>query len=179
MLTHARGHDAARLADSAPVRPGSCRRRFGPGIANWPSPAVVIDFTPAMADVWAVADLAISRSGASSCAELTACGIPSILIPYPFHKDMHQRANAKFWWTPGRRCWWTMRRIERKTPTNLRPVVESLLYDADSRRTMADAAQQARKTRRCEQLHRLDCTEMTGTEPMKRIGVDCRRHFRF
>src|SRR5579863_3996265 len=57
--------------------------------------AVVIDFTPAMADVWAVADLAISRSGASSCAELTACGIPSILFPYPFHKDLHQRANAQ------------------------------------------------------------------------------------
>src|SRR5207247_637739 len=58
-------------------------------------PARVIDFTPAMSDVWAVADLAVARSGASSCAELTARGIPSILFPYPFHKDMHQRANAK------------------------------------------------------------------------------------
>ena len=58
-------------------------------------PARVIDFTPNMADVWAVADLAVSRSGASSCAELTACGIASILLPYPYHKDLHQRANAK------------------------------------------------------------------------------------
>ncbi len=30
--------------------------------------AAVVDFTPEMADVWAVADLAISRAGASSCA---------------------------------------------------------------------------------------------------------------
>jgi len=56
--------------------------------------ARVIDFTPAMADVWSVADLAISRSGASSCAELTACGVPSILMPYPFHKDMHQHPRC-------------------------------------------------------------------------------------
>src|SRR5262245_8747959 len=49
--------------------------------------AAVIDFTPAMADVWAVADLTVSRSGASTCAELTACGVPSILMPYPYHRD--------------------------------------------------------------------------------------------
>lgn len=57
--------------------------------------ARVVDFTPAMADVWAVADLAISRAGASSCAELTACGVASVLMPYPYHRDMHQRVNAK------------------------------------------------------------------------------------
>ena len=54
-----------------------------------------VDFTPAMADVWAVSDLAVSRSGASSCAELTACGVPSVLMPYPYHRDMHQKVNAE------------------------------------------------------------------------------------
>ena len=47
--------------------------------------ARVIDFTPAMADVWAVADLCVSRSGASSCAELTACGVPSILMRHELY----------------------------------------------------------------------------------------------
>src|SRR5258705_4651016 len=60
-----------------------------------PPPIRVIDFTPEMADIWAAADLAIARSGASTCAELCACGLPSILMPYPFHKDLHQRANAR------------------------------------------------------------------------------------
>src|SRR6185312_10543136 len=104
------------------------------------TPAVIIDFTPAMADVWAVADLAISRSGASSCAELTACGVPSILLPYPFHKDMHQRANAKVLADAGAAVLLDDEKDRRKNAENLRPAIESLLYDAERRRLMSDAA---------------------------------------
>ncbi len=42
----------------------------------------------------AEAHLVICRSGASTIAELTAIGRPSILIPYPFAADDHQTANA-------------------------------------------------------------------------------------
>lgn len=38
--------------------------------------------------------LAITRAGASTCAELTVAGRPSILVPYPYAADDHQRANA-------------------------------------------------------------------------------------
>lgn len=55
----------------------------------------VIPFHNNMEDVLAVADLVISRSGASILAEISALGIPSILIPYPYHKDQHQLVNAK------------------------------------------------------------------------------------
>lgn len=103
-------------------------------------PAVVIDFTPAMADVWAVADLAISRSGASSCAELTACGVPSILFPYPFHKDMHQRANAKVLADAGAAVLLDDEKDAAKNAQKLKPAVELLLHDAQRRRAMSDAA---------------------------------------
>ena len=107
-----------------------------------PVPARVIDFTPAMADVWAVTDLAVSRSGASSCAELTACGVPSILLPYPFHKDMHQRLNAMELANGGAAVLVDDEKDRRKNADKLRPVLESLLYDADKRSTMAQAARQ-------------------------------------
>jgi len=100
----------------------------------------VVDFTPAMADVWSVADLAISRSGASSCAELTACGVPSILMPYPFHKDLHQRKNAEVLVAAGAAILLDDERDARRNSEKLRPAIEPLLHDAARRKAMSDAA---------------------------------------
>ncbi len=44
---------------------------------------------------YAVADLAVARAGATSIAELSVCGIASILIPYPHATEDHQTANAR------------------------------------------------------------------------------------
>ena len=40
------------------------------------------------------ADLAISRAGAGSISELSVCGTPTILVPFPQAADNHQDANA-------------------------------------------------------------------------------------
>ncbi len=100
----------------------------------------VVDFTPRMADVWSVCDLAISRAGASTCAEMTACGIPSILMPYPFHKDMHQRANARVLEAAGAARLIDDQRDAIKNAAALGPLLSPLLHDVDRRKAMASAA---------------------------------------
>lgn len=48
-----------------------------------------------MGEAYAVADLVISRAGATTLAEITAVGKPSILIPYPYATGGHQEFNAR------------------------------------------------------------------------------------
>jgi UDP-N-acetylglucosamine--N-acetylmuramyl-(pentapeptide) pyrophosphoryl-undecaprenol N-acetylglucosamine transferase len=74
------------------------------GTADYPEVAQAYQRTPLqaevqpflynMADHYRWAHLVICRAGASTLAELTACGKPSILIPYPYAADDHQRHNA-------------------------------------------------------------------------------------
>ncbi len=54
----------------------------------------VLDYYDGMADLLASAGLVIGRSGAVSVAEYAVAGVPSICLPYPFHKDKHQYLNA-------------------------------------------------------------------------------------
>ena len=102
--------------------------------------STVVDFTPAMADVWAVADLCVSRSGASSCAELTATGVPSILMPYPYHKDMHQRANAAVLADGGGAVLVDDAKDATINAAKLRPILSDLTTDPGRRQTMVAAA---------------------------------------
>ena len=48
-----------------------------------------------MPQAMSIADLAVFRAGATGLAELTAKGIPAILIPYPYAAENHQEFNAR------------------------------------------------------------------------------------
>jgi UDP-N-acetylglucosamine:LPS N-acetylglucosamine transferase len=52
-------------------------------------------FLDRMELAYACADLVVSRSGATTVAEVTVCGLPALLIPYPYATRRHQEANAR------------------------------------------------------------------------------------
>ena len=54
----------------------------------------VAPFIYQMAEAYAAADMVISRAGATTLAELTALGKPSLLVPYPHSAGRHQEFNA-------------------------------------------------------------------------------------
>lgn len=68
-----------------------CREKYKEAKIN----AVTLAFTEHMPVCMAAADLILSRAGASTLAEITAVGKPSVLMPYPHDKKKHQLANAR------------------------------------------------------------------------------------
>ncbi|WP_137742798.1 undecaprenyldiphospho-muramoylpentapeptide beta-N-acetylglucosaminyltransferase [Robertmurraya siralis] len=59
-----------------------------------PTNVIIKPFVHNMPEVLAGIDLTVSRAGATTLAELTSLGIPSILIPSPYVTNNHQEKNA-------------------------------------------------------------------------------------
>jgi UDP-N-acetylglucosamine--N-acetylmuramyl-(pentapeptide) pyrophosphoryl-undecaprenol N-acetylglucosamine transferase len=94
-------------------------------------------FVDRMELAYAAADLAVARSGATTVAELTCCGLPAILIPYPHHKDRQQELNARILQRAGAA---TVLADEDLTPELLVARMNELLGDPVRLRRMADRA---------------------------------------
>lgn len=54
----------------------------------------MLDYLDDMGSALAASDLVVARAGATSIAEITAVGLPAILVPYPYATDDHQTKNA-------------------------------------------------------------------------------------
>ena len=55
----------------------------------------IVPFIHNMQEVLASIDVVVGRAGATSLAEITALGLPSILIPSPYVTNNHQVKNAE------------------------------------------------------------------------------------
>lgn len=62
---------------------------------NCPDNVMIVPFLDNLINLMKDADLIVSRAGASTIAEITAIGLPSILVPSPYVTNNHQMMNAK------------------------------------------------------------------------------------
>ena len=98
--------------------------------------AEVEPFFKDMAAVYAQADLAVARAGATSLAELAVMGLPVLLIPYPYAADDHQAANAAYYVAGGGA---KMYREEELDSRRLAALLMLLAEDADKLALMSAA----------------------------------------
>jgi len=76
---------------SPPERIDSIRARYEEAGVK----SSVVPFLHEMGIAWGAATLAIARGGASTVAEAACNRIPTIVVPFPHHRDQHQRRNAE------------------------------------------------------------------------------------
>jgi len=98
--------------------------------------AIVHGFFGEMDTALGAATVAVSRSGASSLAELAAVGVPSVLVPFPAATDNHQFFNAKAFQETG-----AAHLLEQKnsTPEKLAELVLELATNNTAREKMQSA----------------------------------------
>src|SRR5439155_1235924 len=104
-----------------------------------------------MEKAYAVADLAVCRSGAMTITELTACGVPAILIPYPHAARDHQTQNARGLVERGAA---EMIADKELTPDGLADQIEILFRDEQRLRRMGRNARAFSRTNAAERIVR-------------------------
>ncbi len=111
----------------------------------------VMPFVEDMAAAYAWADLVLSRSGASTVAELAAAGRGAYFVPFPFATHDHQTANAKLLADFGAAKVFAQSSLPEKDM--MEDLVEDLQNPA-TLRTMAQAAHAQSKVHAAEEIVR-------------------------
>lgn len=98
---------------------------------------MVLGFCDQMPSAYAIADLVVARSGASSLTEIAISGHPSILVPYPYASDDHQTRNAEVFAAAGAATLVQERDLDAE---KLASLATSILQDLPTYKRMAKAA---------------------------------------
>jgi UDP-N-acetylglucosamine--N-acetylmuramyl-(pentapeptide) pyrophosphoryl-undecaprenol N-acetylglucosamine transferase len=97
----------------------------------------LVPYEPRMYDVYAHASVAVCRAGAGTIAELTAAGLPSVLVPLPGAPSDHQMRNARTLERAGAAI---VVSDDECSAATLDPIVSSLLADQSRLDGMSAAA---------------------------------------
>jgi len=117
------------------------------------------------------ADLVVSRSGAVTLAELTACGKPAILIPLPQAIYQHQERNARVLEEAGAAEVLFQQGL---TGSKLAQTIDSLLGSADRLQIMGERSAAMGKTDSAEVIVR-DCLALVGGGHDNKLGAGAAR----
>jgi len=101
--------------------------------------AIVEPFVKNMGLWWGAADLAISRAGAGSVAEAWANHVPAVFLPYPYHRDLHQKHNARTLVEAGGAILAFDTLDAERTIAEMAPALTDLLNNPTKRRAMRSA----------------------------------------
>jgi UDP-N-acetylglucosamine--N-acetylmuramyl-(pentapeptide) pyrophosphoryl-undecaprenol N-acetylglucosamine transferase len=99
-----------------------------------------VSFTNEMPAALACSSAVISRAGASTLAEITATGRPSILTPYPYDRHKHQNDNAAALAEAGAAVVIEDRLDRKANAAALKDPLQALLGDEGKRVQMAAAS---------------------------------------
>lgn len=119
-----------------------------------------LPFIERMELAYAVADVVLCRSGASTIAELTALGLPSVLVPYPHAVADEQTANAHALEQAGAAVLVPDRELDAR---RLVEVAEPILADERRRAAMSAAARALGRPSAAETVAHLILEAMEGT----------------
>lgn len=97
----------------------------------------ILPYINNMPQVLPKVDLIIGRSGATSIAEITALGIPAVLIPSPYVTADHQTKNTMSLVTRGAAL---MIKEADLNPKNLLKAIDQLMHDSDEREKMSESS---------------------------------------
>jgi len=122
----------AGAAEAATVRE-ALAAAGGDGGGRWR----VLDYLDDMGSALAAADLVVARAGATSIAEITALGLPAVLVPYPYATDDHQTKNARTMVAHGAAELVADAELDGE---RFGDIVLGILGDASRRATMSDAS---------------------------------------
>lgn len=108
-----------------------------------------MEFLDRMELAYAAADVAITRAGAGTVAELPAAGLPGILIPYPHAPGDHQTLNAQPLVDAGAAY---VVADHEATPDRVGPLLEELVEDRARLAAMGENARRLAKPEAADEL---------------------------